>query len=146
VSDNATTPQRPIAPGAAEFAREEREAAVAAAHSAWTPDGEQAPAPGAVSESKVIDMIGTVFDPEIPVNIYELGLIYAVEIGDDGKVAVEMTLTTPSCPSAQELPQQVEEAIRLVPGVTDVSVEVVWDPPWDPSRMSEDARLALNMY
>jgi len=59
---------------------------------------------------------------------------------------VEMTLTTPSCPSAQELPQQVEEAIRLVPGVKDVSVEVVWDPPWDPSRMSEDARLALNMY
>nr|WP_237180963.1 SUF system Fe-S cluster assembly protein [Roseomonas haemaphysalidis] len=119
---------------------------MAAAHSTWTPEGEQAPEGGAISEAKVIDMIGTVFDPEIPVNIYELGLIYAVEIGDDGKVAVEMTLTTPSCPSAQELPQQVEEAIRLVPGVKDVSVEVVWDPPWDPSRMSEDARLALNMY
>lgn len=143
MSDDSTTPRRPMAPGAAEFAREE---AVAAAHSTWTPDGEQAPEGGAISEAKVIDMIGTVFDPEIPVNIYELGLIYAVEIGDDGKVAVEMTLTTPSCPSAQELPQQVEEAIRLVPGVKDVSVEVVWDPPWDPSRMTEDARLALNMY
>ncbi len=143
MSDDPTPRQRPMAPGPAEFAAEER---AAAAHAAWTPEGEQPPAPGGVSESKVIDMIGTVFDPEIPVNIYELGLIYAVEIGDDGKVGVEMTLTTPSCPSAQELPQQVEEAIRLVPGVTDVSVSVVWDPPWDPSRMSEDARLALNMY
>jgi FeS assembly SUF system protein len=147
VSDDATTkPHRPMAPGPADFAREDREAAIAAAHSTWTPDGEQAPPPGHVSEGAVIDMIGTVFDPEIPVNIYELGLIYSVEIDDNGKVAVEMTLTAPSCPSAQELPQQVEEAIRLVPNVTDVTVEVVWDPPWDPSRMSEDARLALNMY
>jgi FeS assembly SUF system protein len=144
--DTTTTPQRPMAPGPADFAREEREAAVAAARTTWTPDGEQAAPPAPVSEGAVIDMIGTVFDPEIPVNIYELGLIYSVEIGDDGKVAVEMTLTAPSCPSAQELPQQVEEAVRLVPGVTDVTVEVVWDPPWDPSRMSEDARLALNMY
>ena len=93
-----------------------------------------------------MSLLKTVFDPEIPVDIYELGLIYAVEIGDDGKVKVEMTLTTPSCPSAQELPAQVEEAVRLVPGVTDVEVEVVWDPPWDQSRMSEDARLALNMF
>jgi len=125
-------------------------------HTAWTPEGEAAPPsssaapspPGAVrvDEEKVIEMLKTVFDPEIPVDIYELGLIYAVEIADDGKVKVEMTLTTPSCPSAQELPGQVEEALRLVPGVTDVLVEVVWDPPWDPSRMSEDARLALNMY
>jgi len=94
----------------------------------------------------IIAALKTVFDPEIPVDIYELGLIYAVEIGDDGKVKVEMTLTTPSCPSAQELPAQVEEAVRMVPGVTDVEVEVVWDPPWDQSRMSEDARLALNMF
>jgi len=91
-------------------------------------------------------MLKTVFDPEIPVDIFELGLIYAVEIADDGKVKVEMTLTTPSCPSAQELPAQVEEAVRMVPGVSDVEVEVVWDPPWDQSRMSEDARLALNMF
>ncbi len=114
-------------------------------HGAWTPDGETA-APVRVSEDGVIAVIKTVFDPEIPVDIYELGLIYAVEIGDDGHVKVEMTLTTPSCPSAQELPSQVEEAVRAVPGVTDVTVEVVWDPPWDQSRMSEDARLALNMY
>ena len=69
-----------------------------------------------------------------------------LKIGDDGHVKVEMTLTTPSCPSAQELPSQVEEAVRAVPGVTDAQVEVVWDPPWDQSRMSEDARLALNMF
>lgn len=115
-------------------------------HGAWTPEGETPPPAPKVSEGAIITMLKTVFDPEIPVDIYELGLIYAVEIGDDGKVKVEMTLTTPSCPSAQELPGQVEEALRMVPGVTDVEVEVVWDPPWDQSRMSEDARLALNMY
>ena len=118
----------------------------AATHTAWTPDGETAPPPVRIDEDRVISVIKTVFDPEIPVDIYELGLIYAIEIEDDGKVKVEMTLTTPSCPSAQELPSQVEEAVRAVPGVTDVTVEIVWDPPWDQSRMSEDARLALNMY
>jgi len=117
-----------------------------AVHGAWTPDGETLPAMPKVSEDAIITMLKTVFDPEIPVDIYELGLIYAVEIEDDGKVKVEMTLTTPSCPSAQELPSQVEESVRMVPGVTDVNVEVVWDPPWDQGRMSEDARLALNMY
>jgi FeS assembly SUF system protein len=115
-----------------------------ATHTALTPEGEIAPP--RVGEEAVIAMLKTVFDPEIPVDIYELGLIYAVEIEDDGKVKVEMTLTTPSCPSAQELPSQVEESIRMIPGITDVQVEVVWDPPWDQSRMSEDARLALNMY
>jgi FeS assembly SUF system protein len=118
----------------------------ASGHGAWTPDGETPPATPKVSEDAIITMLKTVFDPEIPVDIYELGLIYAVEIEDDGKVKVEMTLTTPSCPSAQELPSQVEESVRMVPGVTDVAVEVVWDPPWDQGRMSEDARLALNMY
>jgi FeS assembly SUF system protein len=117
-----------------------------ATHGTWTPDGEVPPPEPKVGDDAVVTMLKTVFDPEIPVDIYELGLIYAVEIADDGKVKVEMTLTTPSCPSAQELPSQVEEAVRMVPGVTDVEVEVVWDPPWDQSRMSEDARLALNMF
>lgn len=118
-----------------------------ATHSAWTPGGEVPPAaPPRPSEDTIISMMKTVFDPEIPVDIFELGLIYAIEIADDGKVKVEMTLTTPSCPSAQELPAQVEEAVRMAPGVSDVQVEVVWDPPWDQSRMSEDARLALNMF
>ena len=113
---------------------------------AWTPDGEVKPPAAKVDEDAVIAAISTVYDPEIPVDIYQLGLIYAVEIEDDGKVKVEMTLTTPSCPSAQELPSQVEDAVRAVEGVSDVLVEVVWDPPWDQTRMSEDARLALNMF
>jgi FeS assembly SUF system protein len=113
---------------------------------AWTPEGEVAPPAPRVGEDAVIAAISTVYDPEIPVDIYQLGLVYAIEIADDGKVKVEMTLTTPSCPSAQELPSQVEDAVRAVEGVEDVTVEVVWDPPWDPSRMSEDARLALNMF
>ena len=77
---------------------------------------------------------------------YELGLIYTVDIEDSGQVHVEMTLTAPACPSAQELPEQVREAIMAVDGVTGCDVEVVWDPPWDQSRMTEDARLALNMF
>lgn len=112
-------------------------------HGAWTPEGE---VPPKVTEDAVIAAIGTVYDPEIPVNIYELGLIYALELHEDGKVKVEMTLTAPGCPSAQELPVQVHEAIMAVPGVTAAEVETVWDPPWDPSRMSEEARLALNMF
>jgi FeS assembly SUF system protein len=113
---------------------------------AWTPEGEVRPPAPKVDEEAVIAAISTVYDPEIPVDIYQLGLIYAVEIEDDGRVKVEMTLTTPACPSAQELPSQVDDAVRGVDGVTDVLVEVVWDPPWDQSRMSEDARLALNMF
>ncbi|MGH7154724.1 MAG: SUF system Fe-S cluster assembly protein [Acetobacteraceae bacterium] len=115
----------------------------AATHAAWTPDGEIPPKP---NETAVIDACATVYDPEIPVNIYELGLIYAIDINDDGRVKVEMTLTAPACPSAQELPEQVRDAVMAVPGVTDCEVETVWDPPWDPSRMSEEARLQLNMY
>lgn len=113
------------------------------AHGAWTPDGETPPK---LSEVALIDAISTVYDPEIPVNIYELGLIYAVDILDDGKVKVQMTLTAPACPSAQELPEMVKEAVMAVDGVTDCEVETVWDPPWDQSRMSEEARLQLNMY
>lgn len=109
----------------------------------WTPDGVVAPKP---DENAVIEAISTVYDPEIPVNIYDLGLIYAIEIGDDNAVKVEMTLTAPGCPSAQELPVQVHEAVTAVPGVKSVDVETVWDPPWDPSRMTEEARLQLNMF
>jgi FeS assembly SUF system protein len=94
----------------------------------------------------VIGAIATVYDPEIPVNIYELGLIYAVDIADDGKIKVEMTLTAPGCPSAQELPVMVREAVMALPGVTACEVETVWDPPWDMSRMSDEARLAMNMF
>ena len=113
------------------------------AHGAWTPDGETPPP---ITETSVIDAICTVFDPEIPVNIYELGLIYAIDIHDDHKIRVEMTLTAPGCPSAQELPIQVREAVMGIAGVVDCDVETVWDPPWDQSRMSEEARLQLNMF
>lgn len=87
----------------------------------------------------------TVYDPEIPVDIYELGLIYKVDIDDDRKVDIEMTLTAPGCPVAGEMPGWVENAARTVEGVTDVEVQLTFDPPWDPSRMSDEARLALNM-
>lgn len=111
----------------------------------WTPDGE-APVTAKPTEEQIIEAAATVHDPEIPVNIYELGLIYAIELDDDGGVKVEMTLTAPGCPSAQELPEQVQNAILAVPGVTSCHVETVWDPPWDPSRMTEEARLQLNMF
>jgi FeS assembly SUF system protein len=114
-----------------------------AIHEAWTPDGTIAPSP---TEDALIAAISTVHDPEIPVNIYELGLIYAIEVGDAGHVRVEMTLTAPACPSAQELPEMVRLAVQQVPGVTGATVDTVWDPPWDPSRMSDEARLALNMF
>jgi FeS assembly SUF system protein len=94
----------------------------------------------------IVAALKTVYDPEIPADIYELGLIYKVDIADDRKVAIEMTLTTPNCPSAAELPAMVENAVGSVPGVGNVSVNIVWNPPWDPSRMSDEARVALNMW
>jgi FeS assembly SUF system protein len=94
----------------------------------------------------IVAALKTVYDPEIPADIYELGLIYKVDIGDDRKVTVDMTLTTPNCPSAAELPVMVENAVASVPGVGGVEVKIVWDPPWDPSRMSDEARVALNMW
>ena len=87
-----------------------------------------------------------VHDPEIPVNIYDLGLIYALDIHQDGSVAVEMTLTAPACPVAGEMPQQVAEAVAETEGVGEVQVTLTWDPPWTPERMSEDAKLALGMF
>jgi FeS assembly SUF system protein len=94
----------------------------------------------------VIAALKTVYDPEIPSDIYELGLIYKIDIADDRAVTIEMTLTTPNCPSAQELPTMVENAVASVPGVGAVKVDIVWDPPWDPSRMSDEARAVLNMW
>jgi FeS assembly SUF system protein len=94
----------------------------------------------------IVAALKTVYDPEIPADIYELGLIYRVDIADDRATTVDMTLTTPNCPSAQELPMMVENAVSTVPGVGEVKVNVVWDPPWDQSRMSDEARAALNMW
>lgn len=94
----------------------------------------------------IIAALKTVYDPEIPADIYELGLIYKVDIADDRAVKIDMSLTSPNCPSAQELPIMVENAVASVPGVKETKVDVVWDPPWDPSRMSDEARLVLNMW
>jgi FeS assembly SUF system protein len=95
---------------------------------------------------EIVGALKTVYDPEIPADIYELGLIYKVDIDDDRMVKIDMTLTTPNCPSAAELPMQVENAVAGVPGVREAKVNIVWDPPWDPSRMSDEARTTLNMW
>ena len=96
-------------------------------------------------KEQIYDQIRTVFDPEIPVDIYELGLIYKVEVKDDGQVYLEMTLTSPACPVAESLPMEVQEKASSVEGVTDVDLRVVFDPPWSKDLMSEDARFALDM-
>ena len=96
-------------------------------------------------KSKVIEEIKKIYDPEIPVNIYELGLIYKIEVDDKNKVNVDMTLTSPNCPVAESLPKQVKDYILKVKGVSDVKLDLVWDPPWDKSKMSEAAKLELNL-
>ncbi|MEE9521638.1 MAG: SUF system Fe-S cluster assembly protein [candidate division NC10 bacterium] len=98
-----------------------------------------------VIEAQVTEALRTVFDPEIPVNIYELGLIYEVKVDPSGAVDIRMTLTSPNCPAAGTLPGEVQEKAKAVPGVTDAKVEVVFDPPWDPSNMSEAAKLDLGL-
>jgi len=95
---------------------------------------------------EMIAALKTVFDPEIPVDIYELGLIYRVDVSDDRDVVIDMTLTAPGCPVAGEMPGWVEAAVRKIDGLGDVRVNLVFDPPWDASKMSDEARLALNMF
>jgi FeS assembly SUF system protein len=95
---------------------------------------------------EIVAALKTVYDPEIPADLYELGLIYKVVIDDDRVVNIDMTLTSPNCPSAAELPGQVENAVTSVAGVREAKVNIVWDPPWDPSRMSDEARTDLNMW
>lgn len=94
----------------------------------------------------VIDMLQTIYDPEIPVNIYALGLIYKVDVSDSGNVFVEMTLTAPGCPVAQSFPGDIESKLMTIDGINKAHVEVVWDPPWDKSMMSESAQLQLGMF
>jgi len=97
-------------------------------------------------ERDVVNALKTCYDPEIPVDIYELGLIYAVEVDPEGRVAVRMTLTSPACPVAGSLPGEVESKLRQVPGVTEARVELVWDPPWDREMMSETAKITLGFF
>jgi FeS assembly SUF system protein len=97
-------------------------------------------------EEQIINQLCTCFDPEIPVNIYELGLIYKIDVRPDGAVGVKMTLTSPACPAAGSLPGEVKGKVQSVPGVASATVDVVWDPPWDKDRMSEAAKLQLGLF
>jgi FeS assembly SUF system protein len=101
--------------------------------------------PGSDLQASVVDALKSIYDPEIPVDIYELGLIYDVDISEDGDAVITMTLTTPHCPVAESLPNEVELRVLSVPGIRDAVVNLVWDPPWDPSKMSDEARLELGM-
>ncbi|MCL6679787.1 SUF system Fe-S cluster assembly protein [Sphingomonas sp. RG327] len=110
--------------------------------------GETEEKPAADNEElkdRVIEALKSIYDPEIPVDIYELGLIYDIDISEDGDAVVTMTLTTPHCPVAESMPGEVEMRVLSVPGVRDAEVKLVWDPPWDPSKMSDEARLELGM-
>lgn len=109
------------------------------------PQGLASGDPGGDLYESVVAALRDIFDPEIPVNIYDLGLIYGVDVGTDGDVVVTMTLTTPHCPVAESMPSEVELRVGAVPGVRDAEVNLVWDPPWDPAKMSDEARLELGM-
>lgn len=109
------------------------------------PQGVSAGEPGGDIYEGVIGALRDIFDPEIPVNIYDLGLIYGVDVSEEGAVAVTMTLTTPHCPVAESMPAEVEMRVTAVPGVRDAEVNLVWDPPWDPQKMSDEAKLELGM-
>ncbi|MGE4322302.1 MAG: SUF system Fe-S cluster assembly protein [Sphingobium sp.] len=104
-----------------------------------------ATAPGGTLYDAIIDALKDIYDPEIPVNIYDLGLVYGVDVTDDGHAVVTMTLTTPHCPVAESMPGEVELRVGAVPGVGDAEVNLVWDPPWDPGKMSDEAKLELGM-
>ena len=106
---------------------------------------EKPPASNGDLTDRVIDMLKSIYDPEIPVDIYELGLIYDIEVSEDGDATITMTLTTPHCPVAESMPGEVEMRVLSVPGIRDAEVKLVWDPPWDPSKMSDEARLELGM-
>jgi FeS assembly SUF system protein len=112
---------------------------------AQQPAAEAPGEPGGSLYDAIIDALKEIFDPEIPVNIYDLGLIYGVDVTEDGHAVVTMTLTTPHCPVAESMPAEVELRVGAVPGVGDVEVNLVWDPPWDPAKMSDEAKLELGM-
>jgi len=120
--------------------------AAAATEAAAPPSGDVPSDATARLTDEIVNALKTVYDPEIPADIYELGLIYKVDIDDDGVVRIDMTLTTPNCPAAADLPGQVESAVASVPGVREAKVNIVWEPPWDQSRMSDEARAVLNMW
>ena len=112
---------------------------------AQKPVGDAPGEPGGALYEGVVEALKDIFDPEIPVNIYDLGLIYGVEVTDDGHAVVTMTLTTPHCPVAESMPQEVELRVEAVPGIRDAEVNLVWEPAWSPATMTDEARLELGM-
>ena len=112
---------------------------------AQRPHEEPAGEPGGQLHEQVVEALKEIYDPEIPVNIYELGLIYGVDVTEEGHAVVTMTLTTPHCPVAESMPAEVEIRVSAVPGIATAEVNLVWDPPWDPAKMSDEARLELGM-
>ena len=112
---------------------------------AQRPPADPAGEPGGALHDQVVEALKEIYDPEIPVNIYELGLIYGVEVTEDGHASVQMTLTTPHCPVAESMPAEVELRVSAVPGIATAEVNLVWDPPWDPQKMSDEAKLELGM-
>ncbi len=143
VTEVATPPRASVEESAGE--KLERKRDYLEGFLAAKPDGVAAGEPGGELYENVIAAIKDIFDPEIPVNIYDLGLIYGVDVDADGGVVVSMTLTTPHCPVAESMPGEVELRVGAVPGVRDAEVNLVWDPPWDPAKMSDEARLELGM-
>jgi len=143
--DAATPPPRArVTPETATETFERKRDYLAGFLSGQTPE-EPKGGPGSDVQAAVVEVLKSIYDPEIPVDIYELGLIYNVEVSEGGDATITMTLTTPHCPVAESMPQEVELRVLSVPGVRDAVVNLVWDPPWDPSKMSDEARLELGM-
>ena len=143
VSEVATPPRASVEESAS--AKFERKRDYLEGFLAAKPEGVAPGAPGGELYEEVIAALKDIFDPEIPVNIYDLGLIYGVDVDAESGVVVTMTLTTPHCPVAESMPGEVELRVGAVPGVRDAEVNLVWDPPWDPAKMSDEARLELGM-
>ena len=139
------TPPRARVEDAVETANVPRKADYLEGFLKQTPEGMAPGEPGGSVYDGVIEALKEIYDPEIPVNIYDLGLIYGVDVSPDNHVLVTMTLTTPHCPVAESMPGEVELRVGAVPGVGDAEVNLVWDPPWDPQKMSDEAKLELGM-
>jgi FeS assembly SUF system protein len=137
----ADTTDRPVAPPSGQ----ESGHGITMGAPAQIPDDQKLP-DDAPLKDRVVQALKTVFDPEIPVDIYELGLIYRCDIDDDGDVGIDMTLTAPGCPVAGDMPGQVQQVVQAVPGVRSVNVELVWEPAWSPAQMSDEAKMALDMF
>ena len=141
--DGVTPPPRALVESVADTCERKRD--YLEGFLAQRPPEDPAGEPGGRLHEQVIEALREIYDPEIPVNIYELGLIYGVEVTEDGHAAVTMTLTTPHCPVAESMPAEVELRVSAVPGIATCDVNLVWDPPWDPAKMSDEARLELGM-